>query len=318
MKNQKRPQSKFIGVSMVMLLGIVILSAIPVWAGVPDNAVMVGDATCLECHDDIGAAFAATMHGTLLSSSSGSTCESCHGPGSVHVESNDPADIINPARQSQFDGKSTCLNCHNGDHFSDWVMSDHNSADMSCGACHTIHTDYAPMTTGSINKMCTDCHLDVKAAAFMPSHHPLQEGNMSCLDCHNPHGGDAALTHDGSTRELCFTCHAEKEGPFIFEHAPANEDCLLCHSPHGTVADNLLIQNEPTLCLNCHSMHFHASIEGWDGAFPDPLAPERSGVSTPDGWKKGMLTKCTQCHSEIHGSDLPSQAISTSGTALTR
>jgi DmsE family decaheme c-type cytochrome len=152
----------------------------------------------------------------------------------------------------------------------------------------------------------------------MPSHHPVREGKMSCLDCHNPHGGRVGLAQDDSGRELCFSCHPEKEGPFIYEHAPVSEDCMTCHTPHGSVADNLLIQTEPTLCLNCHAMHFHASVEGWDGNFGVPMAPERAGFSTPDGWKKGMLTKCTQCHTEIHGSDLPSQSISTSGTGLTR
>ena len=109
-----------------------------------------------------------------------------------------------------------------------------------------------------------------------------------------------------------------KKGPFVYEHAPANEDCSICHSPHGTVADNLLTQTEPALCLNCHPMHFHASIEGMDGAFTVPLNSARDGISSPDGWKKGMLTKCTQCHTMIHGTDLPSQSTTTSGNSLTR
>jgi hypothetical protein len=49
-----------------------------------------------------------------------------------------------------------------------------------------------------------------------------------------------------------------------------------------------------------------------------PLDPSRNSESTVDGWKKVMLTKCTQCHSMIHGSDLPSQEISNGGGALTR
>ena len=93
---------------------------------------------------------------------------------------------------------------------------------------------------------------------------------------------------------------------------------MICHSPHGTVADNLLKQNEPALCLSCHPMHFHATIEGWDGDFTVPLDPSRNGTSTSEGWKIGMLTKCTQCHTSVHGSDLPSQATSTGGAGLTR
>jgi DmsE family decaheme c-type cytochrome len=152
----------------------------------------------------------------------------------------------------------------------------------------------------------------------MPSRHPIGEGKLMCGDCHGLHGGPGRLTQDNTGRELCFSCHAEKEGPFVFEHAPVMEDCTICHVPHGSVANNLLKQNEPALCLSCHAMHFHTTNYSVDGDFSTPQAPERAGTSSPDSWKSGMLTKCTQCHSEIHGSDLPSQASTTGGNALTR
>ena len=143
---------------------------------------------------------------------------------------------------------------------------------------------------------------------------------MSCSSCHGVHGEDASLSMDGTVQELCYTCHAEKEGPFVFEHAPVYEDCTICHSPHGTVADNLLKQSEPTLCLNCHPIHFHTTADGEvQDDFQVVLAPdERYLDSSPDSWKAGMLTKCTQCHIQIHGSDLPSKEIPNGGTALTR
>jgi DmsE family decaheme c-type cytochrome len=166
--------------------------------------------------------------------------------------------------------------------------------------------------------LCYDCHADVRAEAYMPSHHPIAEGVINCVDCHNPHGSQTALTLGGSSRELCFQCHADIEGPFVYEHAPVNEDCMICHNPHGTVADKLLKQNEPALCLNCHAMHFHATVVSVPGPFSTPQAPERAGTSELDSFKRGMTTKCTQCHSMIHGSDLPSQAASNGGDALTR
>ena len=126
------------------------------------------------------------------------------------------------------------------------------------------------------------------------------------------------MTMGDSNRELCLSCHADIEGPHVYEHAPVTEDCGICHDAHGTVADKLLKQTEPALCLNCHAMHFHATVVSYDGDFTVPQAPERAGTSTPDAWKSGMLTKCTQCHTAIHGSDLPSQATSTGGNALTR
>nr|MBN2277366.1 DmsE family decaheme c-type cytochrome [candidate division Zixibacteria bacterium] len=306
---------------VMLTLGIIwMFSASALAMSTPPGALLVGDETCLSCHDQIGEEFAKTLHGTiaeLQSSNRAITCESCHGPGSVHADESDPEKIINPAKGDQF-GSVTCLGCHSGEKFDDWTFAQHNTADVNCSSCHTIHAEHRPRSADNIQEKCYGCHSDVRAASFMPSHHPVREGKMTCLDCHNPHGGQATLTMENTGRELCFSCHPEKEGPFVYEHAPVNEDCMVCHTPHGSVADNLLIQTEPALCLNCHAMHFHATIEGWDGNFTVPLAPERAGYSTPDGWKKGMLTKCTQCHTEIHGSDLPSQAISTSGNALTR
>lgn len=315
----QRPPVPAVGVFLIVLLAgmIGIYSASARANQIPAGAVPVGDATCLDCHDDLAADYAVTVHGSL-GAKAGIQCESCHGPGSAHVEETDPAMIINPAKQSQFDDSPTCLGCHNNDTFDDWEFSHHNSADVNCSACHQVHAQSETWTSDYVREMCFECHNNVRASMFMPSRHPIREDKVSCLDCHNVHGGSVALMQENTGRELCFSCHPEKEGPFVYEHAPANEDCMLCHTPHGSVADNLLIANEPTLCLNCHAMHFHATIEGWDGDFGTPQAPERAGTSTPDGWKRGMLTKCTQCHTAVHGTDLPSQAVSTSGTALTR
>jgi DmsE family decaheme c-type cytochrome len=234
------------------------------------------------------------------------------------VDSGEPADIINPAKIDVITGEATCLECHRGHAFEAWEASEHRSASVRCTSCHTLHVPAVERAYERISDRCFECHSEVRAAGYMPSRHPIAEGKMECTDCHNVHGGMEPWVLDGSAREMCLQCHAQYEGPFLFEHAPVAEDCLHCHLPHGAVADFLLKQSEPTLCLNCHSMHFHAGVVGVDGPFTAPQAPDRGGVSTPDAWKRVMLTKCTQCHSEIHGTDLPSQSISGQGGALTR
>lgn len=292
---------------------VIILLPLAVAAEVPNE-------TCAACHDQ-AQTWGATPHGVYFSDHAqlaSASCEACHGSALGHIEGGDPSQIINPADNDWFSGKSLCLDCHKGQHFDDWYFSAHENAGVGCSECHTIHGTKEQSVKKAGPELCYDCHSSVRAATFLPSHHPIREGKMGCIDCHNPHGGAAARTLENTSRELCFSCHPEIEGPYVYEHAPVNEDCGYCHNPHGSVADNLLKQNEPALCLSCHPMHFHSISQSVDGAFTTPQAPERAGVSTLDGFKAGMLTKCTQCHSMIHGSDAPSQAGSNGGTALTR
>jgi DmsE family decaheme c-type cytochrome len=282
---------------------------------------MVNNSDCADCHSEISESFAGTPHGSYLYGGTGTEdggCQSCHGPGGAHMDSEDPADIVNPATLDLISGESTCLECHADHNREEWELSDHRTAGVQCADCHKVHMTMDVNKVYRPSEQCYECHSEVRAASFMPSRHPIAEGKIECSDCHNVHGGQKEFEQDGTARESCLQCHAQQEGPFIFEHPPVTEDCLICHTPHGSVADFLLKQAEPSLCLSCHNMHFHASVEGVDGEFDTPNEPDRAGVSTPDAWKKVMLTKCTQCHSEIHGSDLPAQSISGQGKALTR
>ncbi len=312
--NQNRSRGGPHGGWVVLIVGLLLVAS-AAQADIPNDV-------CMSCHDDMEDSFAKTPHGVYLSGHptlADNSCESCHGAGNAHVETEgDPDAIINPAGQDQFDTQVLCLTCHSGHQFDDWAFSSHNAAGVGCASCHVVHGEAGHSFKAEPPDLCYTCHSDVRAAAHMPSHHPIGEGKLSCQDCHGAHGETPTLVMDGSGNELCYSCHAAKEGPFVYEHAPATEDCKICHVPHGSVADNLLVQAEPALCLNCHPMHFHAAIEGWDGSFGTPQTPERAGESTPEGWKIAMLTKCTQCHTAMHGTDLPSQTISSGGNALTR
>ena len=85
------------------------------------------------------------------------------------------------------------------------------------------------------------------------SHHPVREGLMGCASCHDPHDGTKPkMVSADWVNEKCLSCHTEKRGPFLWEHAPVRENCMNCHDPHGSNHDKLLVAKQPYLCQRCH------------------------------------------------------------------
>jgi DmsE family decaheme c-type cytochrome len=310
-----------------LLMGMAtLLVTSTVWA----DAAFIGTETCLECHDDLGAGFANSVHGRLADTQYPTAvrgCETCHGPGERHAEEQDPASIVRFSGLGGDEANAACLDCHQTGVTVDWDHGAHALADLACVDCHVIHGD--GLLAKPETKLCLDCHQERAAQMNLPSHHPVGEGFMACTDCHDVHGDRFAAGMTGEPgRELCLGCHARHRGPFIFEHSPVEEDCMICHDPHGAVANNLLVQNEPFLCLQCHQPHFHTALNGYEGDYVVPGEAwgddgwsgyeGLSGTSHADGFQQAMMTKCTQCHMSIHGTDLPSQSIPGQGRALNR
>jgi DmsE family decaheme c-type cytochrome len=237
-------------------------------------------------------------------------CEGCHGPGTRHIEEADPALVRTFA--SGGTGDDACMECHLTKGLPEWHASTHASENVGCADCHTIHTPSEP------NDSCQTCHGDVVALFQLPSHHPVREGKMDCASCHDAHNSREQMLRTAQRKnDLCFTCHQEKEGPFIFEHEPVVEDCSLCHNAHGAVANNLLVANEPTVCLQCHEFHFHAGYRASDDPEREVGGREFENPFGSQGMNIAFTTNCTQCHSKVHGSDLPSQTVPGRGRGLT-
>jgi len=278
------------------------------------DANYIGAANCLQAchfHDKVRRDFEASTMGAQMSAKSGLPvvdCESCHGPGSLAVEGitqEKVADDTMAGKQTECDYKTLidlkelptaaqtliCLKCHSANatfNIHNWNSSTHSQGDVSCSDCHRIHAGpdliVRPRETF---EMCYKCHEEVRAEFALPSHHPVPEKKLICTDCHDPHGGLSLNLRRNSVKETCVQCHAEKEGPFVFEHAENNEDCTGCHTTHGSVHNNLLREGEPFLCLQCHEGH-------------------RTQATTTLEIKARYYTRCTDCHSTIHGTDIPS------------
>ena len=138
------------------------------------------------------------------------------------------------------------------------------------------------------------CHKDKRAALHRPSHHPVLEGKVVCSDCHNPHGsvGPFQMVRD-TVNDTCFTCHADKRGPFLRSHQPVTEDCSICHNPHGTINAAMLKMRAPFLCQQCHNPDSHR------GRAANLLGGASQFVTNTLG--RG----CLNCHTSIHGTNNP-------------
>jgi predicted CXXCH cytochrome family protein len=216
------------------------------------GATYVGNKACYDCHTNITRMFAASVHARIHPEEAampGQTgCESCHGPGSKHIQGGGGRGkfIVNPGKDPT---------------------------------------------------ACFQCHLEIQGEFQLPQHHPVIEGRMNCVQCHDPHGSDIYKRSSGLAmarlNENCAQCHREQTRPFVFEHEALREGCTVCHNPHGSPNRKLLVQSDPNLCLKCH-----AQVQGvgtgeiYIGKIPHTLLL-RQGTC----WSSG-------CHTAIHGSNV--------------
>ncbi|HKI68852.1 MAG TPA: cytochrome c3 family protein, partial [Verrucomicrobiae bacterium] len=123
------------------------------------------------------------------------------------------------------------------------------------------------------------------------------EGHMSCVNCHDPHGGDISKPAGGlamaQQNQTCVQCHRDQTRPFIFEHEALREGCTICHNPHGSVNRMMLVESDPNLCLRCH-----AQIQGGgSGEIYIGATPHTTFLKQGTCWSAG-------CHTAVHGSNL--------------
>jgi DmsE family decaheme c-type cytochrome len=255
---------------------------------------------CLRCHANMGRQ-EEIAHPHQICGATRLDCTTCH----------DPHGKLRPETRTDL-----CLKCHDmSSPTMAWHSSTHFRYGVACTDCHNphpnshvqpvvdiehTHIDRKPRMPMSVDEpqACYKCHPQIYAKNAMPSHHPIKEGKMVCSDCHDPHGQTEDNLKEPTVNMVCYKCHAEKQGPFAYEHPPVTENCAICHEPHGTVANNLLRQPAPFICLRCHTGH----RMGPAGPNHTPLLGD---VGTSPALQAAFYTDCTQCHSQIHGSDVP-------------
>ena len=299
------------GALLSVMMAAICLLAAPVSTAVAQDLVLKGDAKCTTCHDESSdpqlLRIGRTMHGTKADPRT-PTCTSCHGESSAHADSKGSKqpkpDVVfgrNGASSASVQN-SACQTCHAKDakrHL--WAGSAHESRDVACASCHNVHSGHDKVLDKVAQpEVCYTCHAGQRINANKPWHHPVIEGKMTCSDCHNAHGsaGPALMKRD-TVVDTCYACHMEKRGPFVHDHPPVTENCAICHNVHGTTAEKLLKTRQPFLCQTCHTPHNGVA----------PAVATTAPQSRPGWWTGSTITQgrgCTNCHTQIHGSNNPS------------
>lgn len=274
----------------------------------------IGEKECAQCHKVPAQTFNASPHALFVRNPKlpvdKQGCEACHGPGEIHLEDvKDLTKVMSFSKAKPKEISLACLRCHADTmKLAQWHRTEHARADVACTACHYIHKDEKSqakneervqslfphrslfVTAPSPKKLlkgdellvCGGCHQKEVNEFRLNSHHPVPEGRMVCSDCHDIHPTKAAQRKVRVVKEMCVTCHAEKVGPFAFEHDPVagwtGEGCVECHRPHGSHNPRLLKAFSRGLCNQCHT---------------DKGSNHYPGMSC---WNVG-------CHVAVHGSN---------------
>jgi DmsE family decaheme c-type cytochrome len=264
------------------------------------DAKYVGQDTCVTCHDNMRQGYEGTPHHRASDPRSPGAkqgCETCHGPGSLHAENPTAVSLKRFRLMSPDDINDTCTTCHNRSNHALWDGSQHEARGLSCTTCHSVNagkSELFQLKEKTQRELCATCHRDKVSKLDRSGHMPVREGKLECSSCHNPHGAtNVRLLRKGdSISELCASCHADKRGPFLWEHAPVRESCVTCHDPHGSSNERMLVAKAPFLCQRCHNHTRHPAT-----------IYDTAQLNTSN---RIFSRSCATCHTQVHGSNHPS------------
>jgi len=214
-----------------------------------------------------------------------------------------------------FVGNKACADCH-ANITRVFPMSPHARLHVDdlqmrgqsgCESCHGPGSKHVAMGGGGekfiVNPgknpdACFQCHAAVQGEFHLPQHHPVIEGKMNCVQCHDPHGLDimkpAGGLAMGRLNESCAQCHQEQTRPFVYEHPALREGCTSCHNPHGSINAKMLTVRDSNLCLRCHAQVESVTSRG--------LALYIGNVNHEPFLKFGTCWTAG-CHVAVHGSN---------------
>ena len=156
---------------------------------------------CVHCHSGERITdMANTVHGNLDNPHtpySKQGCESCHGPGSLHVSrarGGRGFPLLIGFRKEEPIGPQTeaCFTCHGkqDDHPDgiDWHGSMHATDEITCVTCHELHIEGNPLRDQAHQQsVCANCHEEQITNHRRFENVGIVFDNLTCYECHDVH-----------------------------------------------------------------------------------------------------------------------------------
>ncbi len=213
------------------------------------------DVGCLYCHAGRvetaqNSRFRVTIHDAAIS------CETCHGPGALHVEHHQTGKsvetdvdftIVNPEHLSRDRSESICAYCHlrgaasvtlRGRTMTDFRPS-LNLADFRTDYVHD-KPDNSMKVVGHVEQMRRSVCYE-------------QSETLTCTTCHNPHGTPTEESKVEYFRQKCLECHAADScgiSANVRKKSSRQDNCVVCHMPQSKT-------NIPHFAFTHHRIGLH-------------------------------------------------------------
>ncbi len=259
-------------------------------------------------------------------------CESCHGPGSAHIDNS--SDRKGDSRMVVSIEADACAACHDDDHYhvypSQWEVSNHASLNRpytraSCAPCHNGQgfIDYVDGGKVGIDEDL-EANSNITCAACHDPHDATNEYQLRTVEVTLPNGD---VITEGGNGKLCMNCHNSRRilPDRILERMDVGDTPEPHHGPQAEMLTTMNVETygldlptSPHLqatddaCIDCH-MYEHGS----HGEHEDDGTLNTSGMhSFAMVNQQGVdnVNSCSPCHAAF-GDDFGDKVYYLNGSA---
>ncbi len=193
---------------------------------------------CLFCHAGQVATVGDTVHRMAIPEQA-IGCESCHGPGSLHVawhRANPPAagaddlTIVNPGKLPRPLQEAVCASCHLSGPAT-VALRGRQLTDFRPGRPLTDYRIDYEFDTADMRMTVVGHFGQLRQSACYQ-----KSADLTCLTCHDPHAREKPADVPAAQRQMCLACHGEQAcrlGAAERRRREPADNCVSCHMPRG-------------------------------------------------------------------------------------